>query len=284
VINFISAQQAFMAALGHLASPPKGVPLADWPAFSKALAGLRPNELTLLCAPTGAGKTALMASMSAQLIRQGVPHFAAPVETGEVDYACRVLSAIASKDLNNGEAVPVELLNKVAKENEQLLLSAKMNISTYDGRVDVDEMITNIKFQIEHGAQIAILDNLNFFLKVTRSQDQLIEMDEAIRHFVTLAKKLPIHIILIVHPKKTEGGRIESEFDIKGPSTFVQEASNVILFNRPKPQDIEQGYRDHDDREMVFKKIRKRGHYVNIPIYFSYKSGRYTEIKQSVRV
>jgi hypothetical protein len=92
-------------------------------------------------------------------------------------------------------------------------------------------------------------------------------------------KKYPIHIILICHPRKTEGGRVESEFDIKGSATAVQECANVILFNRPKKEDVDGITRTWSQRELVFKKIRKRGMYVNKPIWLDYANGRYTELE-----
>jgi hypothetical protein len=91
------------------------------------------------------------------------------------------------------------------------------------------------------------------------------------------AKDLPMHIILIVHPRKTDGGRVESEFDIKGSSTAVQECSNVALYNRPKNEDLESRARAFTDRELVFRKIRKRGMNVGRPVWFSYEGGRLQE-------
>jgi hypothetical protein len=91
------------------------------------------------------------------------------------------------------------------------------------------------------------------------------------------AKKIPMHTILVVHPKKTDDGRVTSEFDIKGSSTAVQECANVILFNRPTKDQIERGHHENH-RELVFKKIRKRGYYTNKPIWLSYQNGHYSEV------
>ncbi len=73
---------------------------------------------------------------------------------------------------------------------------------------------------------------------------------------------------------------MESEFDIKGSSTAVQEAHNVCLFNRPKAADVERNIAMPTDREMVFKKIRKRGKHVGQKIKFRFNNGRYEEFKR----
>jgi len=266
-------------ATKDLITPPRGVPLPWWPRFTEFVGGLRPNELTLLCAPTGAGKTQFLANLSAQLAGMDVNHFVAPVETGNVDFVVRVVSALEKRDLNTGDSFADHEIKKLTEKN-QSLFEKTILISTHDNRVEIEEMINTLKYMWqEYGCKVAILDNLNFFLKVVSSQLEKAEMDNAIHEFVILAKKLPMHIILVVHPRKTLDGRVESEFDIKGSSTAVQEAANVCLFNRPKSKDIESGRYQSTDRELVFRKIRKRGTYVGKPIWFGFMQGRYLEMR-----
>lgn len=249
-----------------------------WPDFTKLLGGFRPHELTLLCAPTGAGKSSLLASISAQLCLNRVPHFAAPVETGDTDFVVRVASALSGRDWNTGEAFRSEQYHEETRAARGVLAQSPLYIATHDNRVAVETMLDELKYMAaRYGVRIALLDNLNFFLDVVSSAHEKAEMDSAIHEFVMLAKKLPMHIVLVVHPRKTEGGRVESEFDIKGSSTAVQECSNVLLFNRARIQDLENGSRRPYERELVFRKIRKRGHNVGKPIWFSYANGRYQE-------
>lgn len=261
-------------------NPPMGQGLPWWPKLNDLIGGLRPHEITLLCAPTGSGKTTLLANISTQLLLTGVPHFAAPVETGDSDYALRVASAIEEHEFNDGHAVPQDKIIRAERVVQEWARKTPFNISTYDDRVAAEDMENMLIYQHSmYGAKVAVLDNLNFFLKVGKSQDANQEMDETMHRFVMLRKRLPIHIILVVHPKKTDGGRVESEFDIKGSSTAVQECNNVLLFNRPRAEDVERKYRHWNDRELVFKKIRKRGYNVNKAVWITYARGQYREAK-----
>lgn len=263
----------------EILNPQLGIPLPWWPRFTELCGGLRPHELTLFCAPTGSGKTQALAALSAQMVAMDVPHFVAPVETGDRDFLKRVVSQLANHDFNQGDIVDPAFFKAKTASAVQSISQAPLFIADYDNRVDIHEMLNMLKFQVqEHRIKLALLDNLNFFLKVTSSQLEKAEMDNAIHEFVMLAKRLPIHIILVVHPRKTEeGGRIESEFDIKGSSTAVQEASQVLLMNRPTKKQLEDGERNWTHRELVFRKIRKKGQNVGKPVWFFYKDGRLFE-------
>lgn len=279
MLSYRNAGEVWLSAAKELMSPPRGIPLPWWPYFTKMLGGLRPHELTLLCAPTGAGKTQFLANLSAQLLSERVPHFVAPVETGDTDYMARVASCLDRQDYNSGEPVRPETVMKISDVLGKLIAETPFPIATYDNRVKTVEMLNLLKYMHQaYGVKVALLDNLNFFLEVVSAQMEKAEMDSTIHEFVMLAKKLPMHVILIVHPRKTDKGRVESEFDIKGSSTAVQEANNVLLFNRPHPEDVEQRKRNATDRELVFRKIRKRGVNVGKPIWLSYSEGRLSEI------
>lgn len=278
MLPYRNAAEVWKQAARRMVNPPRGITCPEWPTFNAYTGGLRPNEITLLCAPTGAGKTQFLANVAAQMLSQGVPMFAAPVETGDTDFLARLAAVVSGRDVNNGDPVDPQFVDRLGRELAESGMLKNLYLATYDNRVEVEEMLSLLKYmQQGYGIKVALLDNLNFFLKVTSSQMERAEMDNAMHEFVMLVKKLPIHVILIVHPKKTDGGRVESEFDIKGSSTAVQEAYNVCLFNRPKQQDVDEGRALFTDREMVFRKIRMRGLHVGKVIRFGFSNGRYEE-------
>lgn len=280
MLNYRHVGEVWVETAETLISPPRGIPAPWWPRFTHALGGMRLHELTLLCAPTGAGKTQFLANLSAQLLLQNEPHFVAPVETGDVDFLARVISTLEKNDLNNGDKISMERVSAITERYKKAVFGQPLYIATYDNRVEIEEMISTLKYMHqEYGCKVALLDNLNFFLKVVSSQMEKAEMDSAIHEFVMLVKKIPMHVILVVHPKKTMDGRVVSEFDIKGSSTAVQECANVLLFNRPSTSDVDSRKYQITDREVVFRKIRKRGQFVGQPIFFQYDGGRYQEFK-----
>lgn len=201
------------------------------------------------------------------------------METGDEDFLARVFSAAGKIEMNAGDPVSEDTIKKAFAQGALKIYESPLLIANYENRVHIDEMIAVLEIMATKGVKVALLDNLNFFLEITSSDYERAVMDDAVHKLVLFAKKHPVHVILICHPRKTDGGRVESEFDIKGSSTTVQEASNVILFNRPQEDDVKDGIRTWKQRELVFKKIRKRGAYVNMPIWLEYVSGRYVECK-----
>ena len=257
-------------AVNEILEPPKGVQIAGWSDFNLFTGGLRPYEFSIFCGPTGAGKSLWLANLVASLVQQDEKVFIAPVEIGEVDFTKMVLSVLARSDFISGEYPNPEQKSKLmfALKNYQEKIAKNLVVTTYSGRVDVDEFITLMKHVNDtYGTTVAIADNLNFMLKPSRAGDQNLDMDETIHKFVQFSKVTPTHFFLVMHPRKTEGGKIMSEFEIKGSSTAVQEATNILLMNRLTEDECENLGLTHYDREFVFKKIRKRGKYVNRKFY-----------------
>lgn len=270
--------EVYLTALEELALPHPSIKLPDWPTFNRFVGGLRSKEFTILCGSTGAGKTTFLANLSAQLLKQGVKHFVMSVETGHTDYMKRILSVLAGEDVNTGDPVSVEKLNAIHQENAKYLESGNIEFSLYDNRVPVEQLIYDLENMAEKGCKLAFIDNLNFFMEVVGDNHQIVEMDRTVHEIVMFCKKVDMHVILVMHPKKTSGQstRVESEFDIKGSSTSVQEATNVWLFNRPRDEEVKTG-RDRYERDLTLQKLRRRGRYSRHTIVFKNKGTRYFE-------
>lgn len=282
MLNTRKGGDVFNDAMMEIMSPASGIPLGNWNKFTEFTGGLRLREFTIFCGATGAGKTQFLANLAVQVLKENVKVFVAPVETGDIDFATRMLSVVAGIDLNTGIKHDRKDFSQAMADNVHLF-SENVFFSTHDNRVEITEMIETLKYMSEvRGVQVAILDNLNFFLKPSSANQQILVQDEAVHEFVMLAKKIPIHLFLVMHPRKTDGGKLQSEFDIKGSSTACQEASNILLMNRPSEEEIEAGINPLS-REFFFAKIRKRGFNVRRKFYLEYRGGGYFEASAAQR-
>lgn len=242
----------------EMLTPVPAIPLLDYPHLTRVIGGFRPREFSILAGSTGTGKTTLVANWSKSLLKQGVPHFVASVETGHTDFMRRTMSAMVGEDCNTGEPIPLYKVKKMVEDHKSKY--ENLHLSLYDNRFSVEELMNDIAWHVEkHQCKVAFIDNLNFFLEVTRAADQIVEMDRVIHELIIFCKQVDVHVVMVMHPKKTDNGRVESEFDIKGSSTAVQEAHNVFLFNRAGADMIDQGLATKSDREIKIAKMRRKG-------------------------
>lgn len=269
--------EVYVESVEELAVPFPSFDTGYWKGFDEKVGGFRSREFSILCAPTGVGKTQWLASLSALFLKQQVRHFVASVETGPHDFIKRVMSVFAGFDFNTGNAVPVKDLKDFDAKYGAFFKNDIGMLSLHDNRLSLDELLSHLETAASMGYRVAILDNLNFFLDMVTAANSLLEMDRVIHELIMLCKRIDIHILMVMHPKKTDDGRVTSEFDIKGSSTAVQEAHNVFLLNRPSDAEIQSG-RKFSDRVLTFKKLRRRGIYVGQECWFKYQGGRYEEI------
>jgi hypothetical protein len=229
------------------------------------------------------GKTTLLANISAQLLKQGVKHFVMSVETGHTDFMKRVISVLSGADLNTGEAVDPELLKRVHRANERYLESDTIEFSLYEDRIPVEQLKADILWMVEkRGCRIVFIDNLNFFMEVTRAADAIIEMDRVVHELVIFCKQVPVHIVMVMHPRKTDhtsrnGTRILDENMIRGSALANQEAHNIFLWNRPDADMVRSGERSPFNRELTISKMRRRGVHTGKTIVFDSMGTRYIE-------
>jgi KaiC/GvpD/RAD55 family RecA-like ATPase len=270
-------REVYLETLKHLAQPFDAITMHDWPLWNKFTGGFRMKEFSIFCGGTGTGKTTFLANVSAQLLKQGQKHFVMSVETGRHDYMRRILSVLAGRDLNMGEAISTNELSRLHVENAKILESNVIEFSHYEDRTSVEQLKHDIEHMVLRGCKIAMIDNLNFFMEVTSANNQVVEMDRVIHELIIFCKHVDVHIVMVMHQKKTQSGRVENEFDIKGSSTAVQEAQNVFLWNRPTKESIEAGERGPYDRELTLNKMRRRGIYTGRTLVFNSNGTSYYE-------
>lgn len=278
--EFSTLAETASRALEEMAIPPEAIQIPQWEMFNSLTGGLRPHEFSIISGPTGSGKTTWLANLSAELLVGGIKHFAASVETGPVDYCIRVIGALDGKDYNTGEAVSAEEIERLKRSYGHILRSNGMLLARYENKVDPRRMLCDLYYAAKfESCKVAILDNLNFFMPIVESREALTNMDRVLHDFVILNKALGLHTIMVMHPRKTDNGRLESEHDLKGSSTAAQEASNIFLMNRPSDDDVECGFDRETYRDLKFAKLRRRGMNSGRRIMYKSNGALYTEAK-----
>lgn len=229
---YLDLHEAFEATVKRGMSNKPGYKFPGFENISECTGGIRERGVTLICGPTGAGKTTLMANLWAQCIILNLPTWTAAVETGKEDFLEILVSIYTGKNRNKMSAEDWRLARlEVGKKH----FSDRRHVfSNNESRVNHIDLLTEIYYaHMTKGTKIAFADNWQFMLDVGRGDD-IAQNDKALHEVVVFFKHVPIHFFLVMHPKKTEDGRVNSKYDIKGSSTSVQEAHNIWLFNKLK--------------------------------------------------
>jgi energy-coupling factor transporter ATP-binding protein EcfA2 len=274
--SLMTLEEAYVLAKREWIDPPAAVKFELLPMLTGLIGGMRPKEFTILCGPTGSGKSSLLAVMSASMLITRDKHLVASVETGYEDFVRRVSSVLTNEDMNTGERVSEQKLARFERSYDFILKSGDLLLSRIDNRMSLEFMVEKLRYAVSVGCKVALMDNLNFFMEITRSSEAIVEMDRVVHELIMFCKTNPIHIVMVMHPKKTDGGRVTSEFDIKGSSTAVQESHNVLLFNRVTEEMLQEGFLP-THREIKIAKLRRNGRAVGRTVIIDGSTPRYVE-------
>ena len=268
-------QTSKLAGLGAAADRAKAYDSIEpklYPIFSKLTGGFLPGGFTVFCGATGTGKTTFLANLACDFAANKIPYFVASVEIGQGNFAAKMISIFTNSNvpdnfasLEEQEAFEAQVIKHLGFRDAPF--------SIRDSRVNHRHLLADIFMaHKEHGIKIALLDNLHYMMEVVDEQKQIAEMDRVIHDLVVFAKRTGVHLLMVLHPRKTQSGRVETEFDIKGSSTAVQEAGLVLLWNRlEKPEHTPIGENSNWCRELKIAKIRYRGRSAGKRIIFSMK-------------
>lgn len=211
----------------------ESMPIGTWGVLTDALGGLRPNEFTILCGPSGYGKTTFLANIAAYMISQQQNVFIASIEIGSDEFAKKMFSAISGIPANE---IPSDKSRDFLKKNKELFFyNESSSMTKYTSRVNHRHLIYDLYWAFyQNGIKVAFIDNINYLLDMTQARNPIEAMDKAVHEFIVAVKHLDIHLFMVMHPRKANNGddRVDSMYDIKGSSTAIQEAQNVLLFNK----------------------------------------------------
>jgi replicative DNA helicase len=233
---FMDAPESFKKSFDRATTKQPSYSIPGFSRLSEMTGGLRQNGFSILCGPTGAGKTTLLANLWVKFAGANLPLFTAPVENGKEDFIDMIVSIAAGKSrlsMNSRD------WDEFKVEKAPKLFHDRRNVfSNHESRLSHLDLLTDIFHAYKtKGVKVALCDNWQFMLDVKNGRDMNHESDKALHDMVTFSKMVPVHIFMVMHPRKTEDERVNSIFDLKGSSGSAQEAHNIWLFNKLKKSD-----------------------------------------------
>lgn len=207
----------------------------------RALRGLRPAEITVLLAATGAGKSTVCREWATGLALAGHKVGYVGLEEGVTRSLVGLLSVAVSRPLHLEESPDLKATDVVAAYE-----ALRQNVVFYDafGSLDPDHLIGKMRFMAKgEGCKVLFLDHLSILTSGGElALDERRVLDRTMTRLASFVQETKTHVVAVAHLSRREGtpheeGRRVNLADIRGTHGIAQLAHNVVAIEREQNGD-----------------------------------------------
>lgn len=249
--------------------------------LNKLIKGFSFGQVVVLTGERGLGKSTLGSQFILEAVDQEYP---AIIYSGEmmdwqvqewVDRQAAGDDHINRIKEDNGYirfAVDAEAEKKIHEWYDDLLYIRENDVRDEEA---AEALITTLRTSVtQYGVRVALIDNLMTAVDDDMASDFYRQQSAFMRQLVKTAKEYDALIILVAHPRKSQGRVDFTNDDISGSGNITNLADIVLNYAKPKNED-----ETNAPRILQVTKNRVNGllEYNGIPLYFSDASKRITE-------
>lgn len=246
---------------------PKGLS-TGWKNLDDLIGGIRKQEVNVVTANTGVGKTTFCVNLAYNLAMQGARCWMNSYEMYEISIARKLLSLIVGKNMKTGHVDDITRTMGIQwlKDKKFILHDDSCEISSVKEMNKIFEKVNMV-----HNIDYVFFDHLDYLFCDDHSRDLNEDSKQVMIHLKKLAKHYNVGIILVAHPRKMGPQQQELEIkDIKGSISIPQYADNVIILTRIKG---DAGVEDYT--KISVQKNRLTGRQGTGKLYYDYDSDRF---------
>lgn len=217
----------------HEDDDPHGIS-TGWKNVDALLGGMRPAELTILTAHTGAGKSAWVVNLLCQLAQRDTPVIGASFELSTEDYIWRFLQKITGKfPWGRPDSLVVPMSHEERDKALVTLAEMPLWIVSHFGQMKIDQYEEAIRYASRRlKIKVAVLDHIHFMLVGSGDNERHV-LSDAMYRLKSLARELGITILVVAHPSRAARGKLSPDLsDLHGSAALEQIADNVVTLQR----------------------------------------------------
>lgn len=262
--------------------------------YDRCSGGIRLGELTVWSGFTGAGKSTILNQIKLAALEQGYKIGVYSRELPQKQYMNNLGVSACSPEMINmvyddfkEKDLPIvkkDIMNKIKKwlGRDFVFMEGETNFTDKE-IIDYMEIIYK-----RDGVKVFFIDNL-MKIKLSKENGKWETQADFVDKLVNFAQYYGVHIHLVAHPKKPDGGGNVSTYDVAGAAEIVNTAHNVVFIQKIDGKQQEKIFETTGERPngvLTMKKNRFDGD-TDRPLFlkFDYDSKRlYSEEKERLRV
>jgi twinkle protein len=245
--------------------------LDDTGEYDKPALAIIPGTLTVFTGHANMGKSTVMDSIVASLLKRGIATCLASFETDIkpilVNDLRRTMLGIASHELDRADTATCD---KVIRENLQIISQSvdedeEMNLEYF-----LDLCRTSV---LRRGTRVIIIDPWNELEhKMRQGENETAYIGRALRAIKRFAKVYDVAVWIVAHPTKPFEGKVRMPrlLDISGSANWANKADFGLSYHRT----------DKNVADLCVTKVRKGypGRRGSVKVEYDYRQSRFVEV------
>jgi len=227
-----------------------------------ATAGLHKQELTILAARPGVGKTAFSLNIMLNLAKRGNKCLFVSREMADVQLCKRIISSLTGLDSNK-----IRLPKNMQDKDWKLLGTAVNNINTMQGDIQINDSLSTIQeirnyvrqMKLKDNIDVLFIDYLGLVKSQTRQESRRHEVEFVSRSLKELSLEFEIPVVCLCQLNR-ELGKGDNEpqlHHLRESGAIEQDADNVWMLHETETDD-DNPYIDKKQVQDVTLFIRKQ--------------------------
>lgn len=196
-------------SLEELLAPQKaGVMVECFPKLMNALGGLRESELSLVLAPSNAGKTTVCSIIGSAILEQnklGMIY----LEEDKRETFLRLLASRLQVNFLKFKENPESVVSKekIEEAYKEIVDGGKLAILDHFGSLPVNDLMNKVKqLHLVEGCNFIILDHISMVVSGIESDNERKDLDMAMTALASFCAAYPLHCIVVSHINRTNAG------------------------------------------------------------------------------
>lgn len=186
---------------------PRGVVIDCFPKLMERLYGFREKELTMILAPSGAGKSTVCSILADKFMAAGHKIGMIFLEEGNKDTFQRLIASelkvnylkFKRKPLSVATAEAIREVYDRITSNEQLVLL------DHFGSMPIDSLMNKVKHMVlVEGCKYIMLDHLSMVVSGNETENERKELDMVMTALASFCAANAVHLIVVCHINRTD--------------------------------------------------------------------------------